>query len=129
MSPSWSKAAIWGVTTDADGRRTQRRKNGTVLAFSFIGMEPAKATVTGPTLHISMKESAIAVEEVVAIGYSTVRQGRTYEFRHPGRRFRFQRWRYDQPHQPDQRQSPRPDDPQYGGYGIPMRLPKYSSAA
>lgn len=37
-------------------------------------MEPAKATVTGPTLHISMKESAIAVEEVVAIGYSTVRK-------------------------------------------------------
>lgn len=64
-----------GVTTDADGRfELKGVKNGTVLAFSFIGMEPAKATVTGPTLHISMKESAIAVEEVVAIGYSTVRK-------------------------------------------------------
>ena len=38
-----------GVTTDADGRfELKGVKNGTVLAFSFIGMEPAKAEKAAP---------------------------------------------------------------------------------
>lgn len=64
-----------GVTTDAEGHfEIGGVKQGEVLVFSFIGMETQRVKADEPFLRVTMREAAIAVEEVVAIGYSTVRR-------------------------------------------------------
>ena len=63
-----------GITTDNEGNFYLPLPGDThSLIFSFIGMKSQEVNITNKaTLSIVMEEAAIALEEVVAIGYATV---------------------------------------------------------
>lgn len=63
-----------GTITDIDGKYLIAAEKGEVLVFSFIGMEKAFVTVKGALHNVQMKSDAIGLEEVVAIGYGTVKK-------------------------------------------------------
>ncbi len=67
------KGTTNGTITDFDGKFALKvSKQPTVLMFSFIGMSSLEIDYTGQTsLNVVMREDAIGIEEVVAIGYGT----------------------------------------------------------
>lgn len=67
------KGTTNGTITDFDGKFSLKvSKQPTVLMFSFIGMSSLEIDYTGQTsLNVVMREDAIGIEEVVAIGYGT----------------------------------------------------------
>lgn len=69
------KGTTTGVVTDMDGRfELQVPKNG-VLVFSYIGMYPVEIPVSSQrTLNVVLKEDSKAIDEVVVIGYGTVKK-------------------------------------------------------
>ena len=62
--------------TDADGNYSfSQIPEDAVLVFSFIGMKTQEIPVSGKTtIDIIMAADAIGIEEVVAIGYGTVKK-------------------------------------------------------
>jgi len=69
------KGTTNGIITDADGNYSLKvPKNATVI-FSFVGMK-SKEMVVGSqtTINVTMETYAIGIEEVVAIGYGTVKK-------------------------------------------------------
>ncbi|MFV0377056.1 MAG: TonB-dependent receptor [Mangrovibacterium sp.] len=65
-----------GTITDFDGKFTIGNvpANG-VLVFSFIGMKTAEIPVNGQqSLNVVMEDETVGLEEVVAIGYGTVKK-------------------------------------------------------
>ncbi len=58
-----------GTTTGVDGGYSIAVKEGSELLFSYIGFEDQIAVVKGSVLNVALKESALMIEEVVAIGY------------------------------------------------------------
>jgi TonB-linked SusC/RagA family outer membrane protein len=71
------KGTTNGVITDSKGNFTVPNvTDNTVLQFSFVGMKPQEIAVKGKsTINISLAEETIGIEEVVAIGYGTVKKG------------------------------------------------------
>jgi len=67
------KGTTRGITTDIDGNfALTLPADAKELIFSFIGMQSQVIGIAGKTLfNIVMKEDAIGIEEVVAIGYGT----------------------------------------------------------
>ncbi|PTN10125.1 TonB-dependent receptor [Mangrovibacterium marinum] len=67
------KGTTKGTIADFDGNFTLGDVSSTdVLLFSFVGMLTQEIEVAGnSTFNITMKEDAIGIEEVVAIGYGT----------------------------------------------------------
>ncbi|MGB7396114.1 MAG: TonB-dependent receptor [Pricia sp.] len=63
-----------GTTTDFDGNYTIEADQDQVLQFSYIGFKNQEATVSGATLDVSMDEDAQELDEVVVIGYGTVKK-------------------------------------------------------
>lgn len=64
-----------GTTTDVDGRfELPGVTPGEQLTFSFVGMQSRTAAASAESMHVKLLEDAIAVKEVVAIGYSTIRK-------------------------------------------------------
>lgn len=64
-----------GTTTDVDGRfELPGVTPGELLTFSFVGMQSRTAAASAEPMHVKLLEDAIAVKEVVAIGYSTIRK-------------------------------------------------------
>lgn len=64
-----------GTTTDINGNFTLADiPKNTVLVLTYIGMETQKVTVTQNRLNIVMRENSVQLEEVVAIGYGTVKK-------------------------------------------------------
>lgn len=63
-----------GTISDIDGKYLIAAEKGDVLHFSFIGMEDQNVTVTGALHNVTMKSGAIGLEEVVTIGYGTVKK-------------------------------------------------------
>lgn len=65
-----------GVTTDTDGRYTITVPASTnQLYFSYIGFEDKVVTIgTRTQIDVTMDESSIQMEEVVAIGYAKVKR-------------------------------------------------------
>ncbi|MCF2502007.1 TonB-dependent receptor [Dyadobacter sp. CY107] len=60
-----------GVTSDANGNFEIPVKNGEVLVFTFIGLDPKEIVVSGTkNLVISLAEQNTALNEVVVTGYS-----------------------------------------------------------
>ena len=64
-----------GNTTDIDGKYEIAASGDATLEFSYVGL----ATVTVPVenrtvINVTMKESGIELDEVVAIGYGTVKK-------------------------------------------------------
>ncbi|SFC68937.1 TonB-linked outer membrane protein, SusC/RagA family [Parapedobacter composti] len=63
------------TSTDGEGNFTISAQEGTVLVFSYVGMETAERTVSGGVLNVAMMPGMNALDEIVAIGYGTVRKG------------------------------------------------------
>ncbi|MGV8090635.1 MAG: TonB-dependent receptor [Mangrovibacterium sp.] len=70
------KGTANGVITDPDGTfRLMNVPLGSTLIFSFVGMRTQEIYFDGQTvLNIAMEEETIGIEEVVAIGYGTMRK-------------------------------------------------------
>ena len=70
------KGTTTGVITDMDGKYSiLRMPENAILIFSFVGMKTQELTVGNKTImNITLVEDAIGIEEVVAIGYGTVKK-------------------------------------------------------
>lgn len=59
-----------GTITDIDGRYSlQVPESGSVLVFSYIGMETLEVPVKGKTINVVMTEKSTSLEEVVVVAY------------------------------------------------------------
>ncbi len=70
------KGTTNGTITDMDGKFTLPKvpDNGT-LQFSFVGMKMQEVAVAGKTsVNVTLVEESIGIEEVVAVGYGTVKK-------------------------------------------------------
>ncbi|MGL4293694.1 MAG: SusC/RagA family TonB-linked outer membrane protein [Bacteroidales bacterium] len=64
-----------GTISDIDGNFQVQAREGNVLAISYIGMEQQKIRLKNQRkLDVVLKSSAVQLEEVVAIGYNTVKR-------------------------------------------------------
>ncbi len=64
-----------GTTTDFEGKFQLEIPNESVLLFSFIGFETQEFTVTNQsTIDISLNPDTEQLEEVIVVGYGTVRK-------------------------------------------------------
>lgn len=64
-----------GAITDLDGNFTLTVPSDATLVFSYIGMKTQEVAVKGRTiLNITMNDDSQALEEVVVIGYGSVRR-------------------------------------------------------
>ncbi len=71
------KGGNLGTITDMDGNYVlSGLPSDGVVTFSFIGMENVTVNIEGKTLiNITMKESFVGLDEVIAIGYGTRKRG------------------------------------------------------
>ena len=64
-----------GGATDIDGNFSINVKEGDVVTFSYVGYIPQEITVSGGNnLTIVLKENSEVLEDVVVIGYGTMRK-------------------------------------------------------
>ena len=64
-----------GTITDADGKYSIKAGKGNTLVFSTIGMKQIERAVTsGAPINVTMEEDNIALEQMVVIGYGTVKK-------------------------------------------------------
>ncbi|MDD4417936.1 MAG: TonB-dependent receptor [Bacteroides graminisolvens] len=69
------KGTTNGVLTDFDGKFSLNVKPGATLVISFIGYKPLEVKVTNQsTLNITMKEYTEMLDEVVVVGYGTMKK-------------------------------------------------------
>jgi TonB-linked SusC/RagA family outer membrane protein len=62
------------LSTDVNGHYSITAAEGQTLVFSFVGYAVQEVKVNGPTVDIKLKIEANILNEVVAIGYQTVRK-------------------------------------------------------
>ena len=65
-----------GTITDADGKYSLGNVPGNAtMMFSFVGMKQQEIPVAGKsTINVTMAEETIGIEEVIAIGYGTMKK-------------------------------------------------------
>ena len=68
------KGTTTGAITDIDGNFSASGKKGSTLVFSYIGMLTQEVVYKGTALRVVMKDDSKALEEVVVIGYQTVKK-------------------------------------------------------
>ena len=68
------KGTTVGTTTDLDGNFVLEGKNGDILVFSYIGMVSQEIEFKGQPLRVVLKDDSEALDEVVVIGYQTVKK-------------------------------------------------------
>lgn len=69
------KGTTNGTITDFDGKYSLSVKTGDVLVFSYIGYVTQGVTITNQTtLNVTLKEDAETLEEVVVVGYGTMKK-------------------------------------------------------
>jgi len=70
------KGTTQGTITDATGNYSLSNVSGNVtLVFSFVGMKSLEIPIEGKNrINIAMQEETIGIEEVVAVGYGTIRK-------------------------------------------------------
>lgn len=68
------KGTTTGAITDIDGNFSVSGKKGSTLVFSYIGMLTQEVVYKGTALRVVMKDDSKALEEVVVIGYQTVKR-------------------------------------------------------
>lgn len=69
------KGTTNGTITDLDGKYTLNVGPNTVLQFSYIGYVSSDIAVNGQrTVNVTMKEDSQNLDEVVVVGYGTVRK-------------------------------------------------------
>jgi TonB-linked SusC/RagA family outer membrane protein len=70
------KGTTQGTVTNADGEYSiSNIQNDAVLQFSFVGMRTQEVMTGSQTnINVVMEEEAIGIEEVVAVGYGTMKR-------------------------------------------------------
>ncbi|SFS35038.1 iron complex outermembrane recepter protein [Zhouia amylolytica] len=68
------KGTTTGTTTDFDGNYEIEAENGSILQFSYIGFQTIEKPVTEATLNVALQEDTQQLDEVVVIGYGTVKK-------------------------------------------------------
>ena len=69
------KGTSTGTTTDFDGNYQISVQDGDVVVFSYVGFTTQEITYKGQSqLNIIMTEDASALDEVVLIGYGSVKK-------------------------------------------------------
>lgn len=68
------KGTTTGTITDVDGNFSIKGKTGETLIVSYIGMQTQEVVFRGQPLKIILKDDAQALEEVVVVGYGTMRK-------------------------------------------------------
>ena len=68
------KGTTTRAITDIDGNFSVSGKKGSTLVFSYIGMLTQEVVYKGTALRVVMKDDSKALEEVVVIGYQTVKK-------------------------------------------------------
>lgn len=64
-----------GTISDMDGKYTIVVKQNDILVFSTIGMKSIEKTITSNApINVAMEEDNVALEQVVVIGYGTVKK-------------------------------------------------------
>lgn len=63
-----------GTVTDLDGKFSIAAKSGDVLVFSYIGFLKQEAKCQGKPLEVVMKEDNAMLNEVVVVGYGTMKR-------------------------------------------------------
>ena len=66
-------AGAVGTATDVDGNFSLEVPQGAVLRFSYIGYETIEVAAR-PEMKVELKESRVLLDEVVVIGYGTVKR-------------------------------------------------------
>ncbi|MDR1502664.1 MAG: mucoidy inhibitor MuiA family protein [Prevotella sp.] len=69
------KGTTIGTVTDLDGRFSLAiPQNGKELVFSYVGMVSQTLPITGSNMNVYMQEDSKMLEEVVVVGYGTVKK-------------------------------------------------------
>lgn len=68
------KGTTTGTTTDFNGSYEITAETGAIIQFSYIGFQNTEVTVNGATINIALKEDTQQLDEVVVIGYGTVKK-------------------------------------------------------
>ncbi|MBN2765271.1 MAG: TonB-dependent receptor [Paludibacteraceae bacterium] len=69
------KGTTIGTVTDIDGVfRLEVPASAKTLVVSYVGMQTQEVAITGTSLNVVLKDDAKMLDEVVAIGYGTVRR-------------------------------------------------------
>jgi TonB-linked SusC/RagA family outer membrane protein len=69
------KGTTNGTITDAKGNYSLRIPENATLQFSFVGMKTQEIVADDRTvINVTLTEEAIGIEEVVAIGYGTIKK-------------------------------------------------------
>src|SRR5690606_10264960 len=69
------KGKSTGTSTNDNGQFTLSVSPGDILVFSYIGFTPREITVQSASpIKVSMEEDARSLDDVVVIGYGTVRK-------------------------------------------------------
>lgn len=70
------KGTTIGTITDIDGKYTISVPSGSkLLVFSFVGMSTKEVAVDGKTqVDVTMSEDVIGLDEIVAVGYGTIKK-------------------------------------------------------
>ena len=68
------KGTTTGTITDVDGNFSIKGKTGETLIVSYIGMQTQEVVFRGQPLKIMLKDDVQALEEVVVVGYGTMRK-------------------------------------------------------
>lgn len=69
------KGTLTGTVSDADGTYAITASSEDILQYSFIGLKTHEVRIGDQTvINVSMEEDVIGIEEVVAIGYGTMKK-------------------------------------------------------
>ncbi|MDR0349613.1 MAG: SusC/RagA family TonB-linked outer membrane protein, partial [Tannerella sp.] len=70
-----AKGTSTGTVTDVNGHYTVSvPASATTLVVSYVGFETREMAITGNVVNVALSENATALNEVVVIGYGTVRR-------------------------------------------------------
>ena len=68
------EGAQGGTITDFDGNYTIKANDGQTLVFTYIGYVTKKVKVKGNKIDVTLEEDGKSLEEVVVIGYGTMKK-------------------------------------------------------
>jgi TonB-linked SusC/RagA family outer membrane protein len=68
------KGQTQGTVTDIDGNYSLNAEIGSTLEFSYVGFVTKQIKVNGSSMNITMQEDAENLDELVVIGYGSVRK-------------------------------------------------------
>jgi len=68
------KGTSTGTVTDISGKYSLTVPQGSVLVFTYVGMEKQEISAKSKVINVKMQSDAKLLEEVVAVGYGTMRK-------------------------------------------------------